>query len=338
MYKIKKLTILGSILMLMFGLTSCLKNTDSPNVSGAQPVIGLMMDYSDGSVEGEGGAYNNGGEFNVFNRTVKFYPSADTAYLDVTVSYLGSGNAPQDIQVSLAVDNDLLASFNAESSFQDYWGITADIPDASDIWSIPASVTIPKGQKSASVKIKLKNSLELGYPYAIPLKITQSSYGTVSTNQASAIYLFQHVNLYDGQYMVNGNLTDNTKTYTGSYPKYVEFWTMDDNTVIMYDRNYGNFYYIIANASTRAAANLSGVGFRFDATGKCTNVIGVAANTGAYTSLNFGTLASGASNQFTPQTVSYSPTPAFTVNFTASSGRFNINDKYTYVGERNDAN
>ncbi|MBW7951741.1 MAG: DUF1735 domain-containing protein [Chitinophagaceae bacterium] len=333
-YTIKRIMFFGGALLLMFNLTSCLKKTESPNVSGAKPIVGLWIDQGLGAVDASG--YNAGGKYNVYNRTVKCFPSPDTAYLDVKVSYLGGENAPQDIVVSLAVDNTLLTDFNAEGDFSANWGVDVTQPAAADVWSIPTSVTIPQGQKSGSVKIKLKNTLALAQPFAIPLKITNSSFGDVSANQSSAIYLFQKVNNYDGIYMITGKFTDAQGVYTGRYPKYVELLTDDDNTVVMLDQNYGNFYYIITNLASGGAANMSGLGYRFDnATGSCTNVCSVSG--GSIANPNYGTLV-GTANKFAPQTLSYSPTPAFTVKFTASAGRYTIDDVFTYVSERNDAN
>ncbi|MBS1627489.1 MAG: DUF1735 domain-containing protein [Bacteroidetes bacterium] len=338
-YKITRLMTLSGILIAMMNFTSCLKDATAPNLSpaaGTSATVGIRIDNSDGAVDGVGGGYSQSGKFNVFNRTVKFFPSPDTAKINVTVSYLGPDVAPQDIQVTLAVDAANLTAFNATGAFSGNWGFNVTQPNATDVWSIPTTVTIPKGQKEATVQVKLKNSLTLGQPYAMPIKISATSYGTVSTNQASVIYLFQRVNNYDGVYMVNGKLTDALGTYTGKYPKYVELMTYDANTVVMLDQNYGNFYYIMVNLATGGAANLSGIGFGFDASGNCTNVYSVAG--GAPASPTFGTLATGATNKFTPQVNSYSPTPAFLINFTAVAARFNINDKFTYVSDRNDAN
>lgn len=338
-YKITKLMTLSGILIAMMNFTSCLKDAKAPNLSpdaGTSATVGIWIDNSDGAVDGVGGGYSQGGKFNVFNRTIKFFPSTDTAKLNVTVAYLGPDVAPQDIQVTLAVDAANLAAFNTTGAFSGNWGFDVTQPNATDVWSIPTTVTIPKGQKQATVQVKLKNSIALGQPYAMPIKVSATSYGTVSTNQASAIYLFQRVNNYDGLYMVNGTVTDALGAYTGKYPKYVELMTYDANTVVMLDQNYGNFYYIITNLATGGASNLSGIGFRFDASANCTNVYSVSG--GALVSPTFGTLASGAANKFTPQVNSYSPNPAFVINFTASAARFNINDKYTYVNDRNDAN
>ncbi|MFL9485263.1 DUF1735 domain-containing protein [Chitinophagaceae bacterium LWZ2-11] len=324
---------------------SCMKdvkpNLDPQNGSGSAATVGLDLSGPADTYYSSSAQTNAAVTFNTYNSTVKFYPSKDTGYVKINVSYMGDGVAPQDITVTLAVDPATLTSFNANRakySFYYNWGADATMPATADVWSIPTSVVIPKGKKSAQVTIKLKNTIGLGDPYVIPIVITATNYGTISGNMSHAAYIFQRVNNYDGLYMVNGSVTDAQNVYTGKYPKYVELITQDATTVSMLDQNYGYFYYLINSIATGGATNLSGTAFRFDATSnKCIAILSASSTSGA-TGGTFGTINPNGPNQFTTTTVSYDPTAAFKINYTASAGRFTINDTYTYVAERSDAN
>ncbi len=338
------LTLLSGIAVI--GFSSCLKETTKPNLdpavgTGSNAVVGLdQTDVADQN-------YSSFAQtsptvvFNAYNKTVKFYPVTDTGYININVSYFGADVAPQDITLTLTVDATVLASFNNNTAYQSFyyfWGTNLTQPPSSSIWSIPTSVTIPKGSKTATAKIKLKNTIGLGNPYGIPITITGTNYGTIASNQKSAVYVFQGVNKYDGVYEVNGTFTDASSAYNGKYPKYVEFMTTDAQTVVMYDQLYAYFYYIINNISTGGATSLvsGGIGFRYNTTvDTCTGVLnGGNGSPGA----TYGTIVGGGPNKFSYQTVSYSSNPAFQIKYTSSAGRFTTNDSYTYVGERNDAN
>jgi hypothetical protein len=333
----------------VLSLASCMKSNMAPNLdpsvgTGASPTVGIDASGAAGGATSDF-TYSSSAQdnptvnFNAYNMTVKFLPSApDTGYVNINVTYYGSGTAPQDITITLAVDPAVLASFNDNSAFSDNWGAPATMPDPADIWSIPTSVVIPKGQKTAQVRVKLKKSLPLGQPYVIPLSITNVSPSmTVASNMEHAAYVFQKVNNYDGIFWINGSLTDAQNTYVGRYPQYVELITYDDNDVILLNANYGAFYYLATSAATGGAANLGAFGFQFDpTTNKCTSIMSFNTTTGALTPT--GALVSGGPNQFTPTETTYDKNPAFLINYTISSGRYTINDKYTFVSDRTDAN
>jgi hypothetical protein len=104
--------------------------------------------------------------------TVPVAPSAD---LPVIINYTGIKGAPADTKVVLAIDNSYLPSNRTA------------VP--TDWYEVPSfEVTIPKGQKTATLNIKLKTNLFDTKAYSLGVKIVSASSGTVSGNYSAGIY------------------------------------------------------------------------------------------------------------------------------------------------------
>lgn len=191
-----KKILLGSALLAMTGLSSCLKDTAIPPsdpLAGTNSVVAFI---------GTGDAVAS---LNSTNNLYAQYQSGlvlnpDTAGFNLNVAYLGTGGgAPQDISVSLAVSASALTAFNTNQ------GSNYTLPPT-DVYSFPATVTIPKGKDKVTVRVVIKGTASYDYSksYALPMTISAANGVTVSTNMGTAIYSFIVKNEYDGNYTGSG--------------------------------------------------------------------------------------------------------------------------------------
>jgi len=220
---------------LLVGVSSCLKK-DAMNIdadSGTKNVV----------------EFANTGD-NVAAAT-SFYPRFATdmgvvalggSYkFNLNVSYSGADNvAPQDITVTLALDTAELRQFNTEN------GTAYAVPPAS-VMNFPASLVISKGSHMAQgvITVNVNTDYNFGVNYAIPIKIAQASYGTVSANFGKAVYSFTARNKYDGIYSMDATapMADMVNpALSGWYPNNVELRTYTDKSVVMYDPVYAKTY------------------------------------------------------------------------------------------------
>ncbi|MCF2487039.1 BT_3987 domain-containing protein [Dyadobacter sp. CY347] len=123
---------------------------------------------------------------------------AEEADYPVEVSYSGADVAPQDITVTLGVDTAAVTQYNAEQE-EAFEAITPDL------YTIPASVVIPKGQRRAEVVIKLKPSkFDFAKSYVLPIQIKSASTGVVSGNFGTILLAVKAKNIYDATYAATG--------------------------------------------------------------------------------------------------------------------------------------
>jgi len=205
----------GSLLLLSsLFLTSCLKD-DS---------LTLNTDLSDNVTEfantGSVATAPSGGASPRYNIDLGSLSVGDTASFNVNVNYAGDEMAPENITVTVDIDETLLATYNDEHSVD---GASYEMPPADFLSSnFPITVTIPKGQQlsQAKVAVKLPSDYDFTVSYALPLRITSTSVGEVSGNFGSALYSLNVRNAYDGVYDIKGYILreadpDLTGNYTG---------------------------------------------------------------------------------------------------------------------------
>lgn len=111
---------------------------------------------------------------------------------EVGINFAGPEDlAPTDIVVNLALAPDVATNAGYE-------------PLAANLFSgLPASVTIPKGQKKVIFPITVKPaSFDLSKSNAIAIRIVSTSYGVVSGNVGTAIFSLPVKNPYDGIYKI----------------------------------------------------------------------------------------------------------------------------------------
>lgn len=121
----------------------------------------------------------------------------DEILLPVEVNFTGINGAPNDVEVTLAIDDAIIAKYDASGS-------TIALPAAN--YELPASnkVTIPKGEKKAVYTIKLKpRTFDLTKSYALGVKIVSASSGTISGNYSAGVYSLPVKSPWQGKYNVH---------------------------------------------------------------------------------------------------------------------------------------
>jgi Domain of unknown function (DUF1735) len=172
------------VVFLAFGMTSCLKSgVDNLNPEGVSSVVELGDIQYPESFSADPLAYDLG--YLPFNHdTVNI--SNDTSSIDIMVDYAGPQfNVPTDITINLALDSAAVTINNNAEESTPY----LQVPTSSI--TLPASVTIPKGQHLAYAHVVINNSALMdSTDYAIGIQITSASSGIVSGNHATAVYQF----------------------------------------------------------------------------------------------------------------------------------------------------
>lgn len=158
-------------------LSSCLKSKD---------LVGPDADNSAGAII----EFSNPGPIASSSATASVrlaryeltLPKGPESPLKFRVSYVGTGKpAPTDVTVGLAVDPASLTTHNTQANKK--YNL---IP--SDWYKLPATVVIPAGQTGVDVTVPVNtNNYVAEQTYALPLKITSASSGTISGNFGSII-------------------------------------------------------------------------------------------------------------------------------------------------------
>ncbi len=172
-------------------LNSCLKDNNPPPMDSSWPVPNLVS-FQDNGGEGVGGAG--------YGSTTTPYPLYefpltlynDTAGFAAIVVYGPNGTAPVDITVNLALDTTALVAFNTAQGLYLPGATPLIVPPDPSSYSFPSSVTIKKGtnQAYARVTVNQNSTPDPNALYAIPLIISSTSYGGVSTNMGIEINFF----------------------------------------------------------------------------------------------------------------------------------------------------
>ncbi|QKZ11749.1 DUF1735 domain-containing protein [Spirosoma sp. KUDC1026] len=174
-------------------LSSCLKDTLSLDPATSTNVIEFKNPSSFVSPYGS--------KYALYTRA--FDLAAENEY-PVTVSYSGANVAPEDITVTLGTNEAALTQYNTEQH------TTYDLIPAT-LYSLPASVVIPKGQRTATVALKVKsNQFDFTKNYVLPIQIKTASTGEISGNFGTILLSVNAKNKYDGVYSTTGTMVDVT--------------------------------------------------------------------------------------------------------------------------------
>jgi hypothetical protein len=188
-------------LFILFGLaslTSCLKQEpalDPKQTNNVVEIYSLIPTPTASPADAVYPAYSKG------------FDIVPTGEYTIYVSYSGAEAAPQDITVNLGLDDGARTDYNTDQN--------------TDLQTLPLSlysldswtVTIPKGQRVASIKLTFKpDQFNPSLTYALPVKILSTSYGKISSNFGTVIFMVSAKNKYDGIYKAKGygNLGGNT--------------------------------------------------------------------------------------------------------------------------------
>ena len=163
--------------------------------------------------------------------------------LPVTVSYSGPATgAPEDITVNIAVASVApITSYNTEQK-------TSYILMPTDKYSVTAtSVVIPKGKTKATFFVKFKpTTFDLSQNYALPLKITSVSSGTISANFSTILLAVGAKNKYDGvyTYVATHTASDRPSFLIGTeftYPYDVQLRSSGASSNNLWNSAFGDF-------------------------------------------------------------------------------------------------
>lgn len=238
------------------------------------------------NIDTESGTATNVVEFantgdNVSSASASTYPrfhidlgslsTGDTARFNVNVSYSGKDVAPQDITITLALDQAMLEQFNKENDTK------YKVPPSA-IVSFPTTVLIKKGTHQSTIQVAVVNnaSFDFNVNYGLPIKIASTSLGPISGNFGKAVYSFAARNIYDGAYTMEATapMVDIVApNLTGYYPLNMQLITYTGNSVALYDPEViGTYAHAIKNGSSTSYYGSFSPVFYFDGNGKITSV------------------------------------------------------------------
>ncbi|MEO6287113.1 MAG: DUF1735 domain-containing protein [Dyadobacter sp.] len=182
---------LAGLIILASAFTSCLKDDVTLDPEKSFNVIEFKNPSSFVSPSGS--------KYSLYTRA---FDLADENDYPITVSYSGAGVASEDITVTLGIDTAALTQYNAEQH-------TKYVVIDPKLYVLPASVTIPKGGRTATVGLKVKsNNFDFSKSYVLPVQIKSASAGTISGNFGTILLSLNAKNKYDGVYKVTGKMSD----------------------------------------------------------------------------------------------------------------------------------
>ena len=198
----------------------------------------------------------------------------DTTVDIVLVRLASDAPADKDIQVTLALDPALVSAYNAEH------GTSYTVPAASNFTIPSLTVTIPKGQRTATLTLKAKPNNLFGGEYALGVKLVSVSDPSVkiSGNWGSQIVGLTIRNKYDGTYTMTGTLVDAANAaLTAKSPQEVQLVTTGTNSVYLHNSgtsiaSFADLFPILS-AGSESAYGAFTPEFIFDANDNVTAVI-----------------------------------------------------------------
>lgn len=195
----------------------------------------------------------------------------------ILVGYAGSKLAPENMTVTVDLDNSLLTTYNDVHSVD---GADFEIPPMELFGAnFPVTITIPKGKQFGELEVPFKldaSKWDFDADYALPLKITKTSVGIVSGNFGTALYSLNIRNIFDGQFKVTGTFVDQTNgNFVAAYPKTINLMTLGASSNGYYDvgLNGGTFGYRFLNGSAGTYYGSFAPVFNFDNDGNVISVV-----------------------------------------------------------------
>lgn len=158
------------------------------------------------------------------------------------VAYSGAHDAPQDITVEVEVaDSAVIKAYNLQNTK------TYLVLPASN-YTLPATqVVIPRGSRHVNFPINFVNPDQLySKNYVLALKIKSTSYGQISGNFGTMLYLLNGINRYDGVYQLKFRFGTNDRNYdlapTTWFYSDVQLVTTGTTTAVLRNLNVGSPY------------------------------------------------------------------------------------------------
>lgn len=141
----------------------------------------------------------------------------DTAVSLVPINLATSDPAPQDLHITVSLDDALVDDYNTAN------GTAYAVPPSTMFTILNPEVVIPKGSHTGYVQIKFKPSDFIGADWALGFKIAsiQETGYTISGNMNTGVTVIAIKNQYDGLYDAEGYFTH--PVYFGDYSSQ---WTL----------------------------------------------------------------------------------------------------------------
>jgi hypothetical protein len=311
------LTKIGLFAVAMVTLTSCL---DEDPLFDPDKVDNVVEFFDIGLIAAPG---------SVYPLYVSSFTAADEVELKIIVSYSGAKDNNQNINVKFRINSDALDTYN-ESEGTDYEVLPANL------YSIDAmEVTIPSGQRQVEKTIKLfTNNFDFTKNYAIPLTITESSFGTISGNFNTAIYSVGAKNRFDGIYEVTGDFVDQTRPeFVGLYPYNVELRTITGSTVGRWDSTWlGGYGYVFNTGGGLSYFGSFAAVFAFDDANNVTAVTNYYGQPAANT--RFAEIDPSGVNKYTTFSADGKTLEVSYFMYQNNAIRLVFKEKFVYVRER----
>lgn len=201
--------------------------------------------------------------------------SPNDTTVDIVMVRLAGGSADKDLQVTLQLDPSVVDAYNTAH------GSNYVVPAANQ-YTIPAlTVTIPAGQKTASLRLTAKpNNLFGTDEYALGVRIASVSDPNVkvSGNYSTQVIGLTIRNKYDGEYTMTGTLVDVVNaSLTAKSPQRVHLITTGANSVYLHNAgtNVPSFkdLFPILSAGAESAYGSFTPEFTFDANDNVISVV-----------------------------------------------------------------
>lgn len=225
-------------LLLIFGvvaLSSCLKQNTKLDPKQSNNVLEIYESVPVPTTSPADAVYT------VYAQSFDIAPSIE---FKVDVSYSGADVAPEDIQITLGLEEPAMTDYNAEQGTS-YVFIPQNVFTV-DSWNL----TIPKGQRIASMTVTFNTTLfNPSLTYGFPVKIKSASMGKISSNFGTVIYALGAKNKYDGVYRLRSTQLDWAAFNIGNHnwewpnPDGIYMITSGGSSVNMWD-NWGFHTYI----------------------------------------------------------------------------------------------
>lgn len=183
----KKRTNILIALLVLFGVTSCLKDDEliGPDADGA---IDNIIEFGNLAAPVSGVTSS----IPLYSLSFDMQPEAE---LGLRLKCVGADKAKSDITVKIELDNTLLNTYNEENGTE----LVALPNEQYDLTT--TEVTIKAGEREAVIPVSLKPALfTFDHDYAIGIKIVSVSSGQISGNFGKVIYNISGKNPYDGVY------------------------------------------------------------------------------------------------------------------------------------------
>lgn len=247
---------IAGLALLTFAFSSCLKDDIALDPDKSTNVIEFKNPSSFVSPQGS--------KYSLYTQAFDLAPEKD---YPITVSYSGAQVAPTDITVNIGIDTAAVTQYNAEQ--EEHFDV---IPAA--LYTLPATVVIPKGQRTATLTIKIKSDkFDFSKRYVLPIQIKSASSGIISGNFGTILLGLNAKNKYDGVYNLAATapMVDVTNaTLTGYYPLDAELHTTGPSSVVMFQD--GSEKHLIKSGTSSSSYGTFSPVFTMDDTGKVISV------------------------------------------------------------------